>query len=136
MGAYFCQTVLPIRSSLANDFTSDRHRRKGTLAALFTDFNTVPAALKLLAERSDVFTGGIEHEDRRMILEFFSSFVDHIQIARFVDRPLCVVCQVNSLGSLGKWCMTSKRCSPVPTTSALSRLLRAFDQSWQGDGGR
>ena len=36
-------------------------------AVLFVDFEPVAAALKLLAERADVFAFRVEDEDRRMI---------------------------------------------------------------------
>ena len=55
---------------------------------LFVHFQTMPAALKVLAERPHVLPVGIEHEDRRMILLVFVSFVNHIQIAGLVERHI------------------------------------------------
>ena len=43
------------------------------------------ATLKLRAEGFDELACWIEHKDRRMILLISSSFVNHVQVASFVD---------------------------------------------------
>ena len=57
-------------------------------AALVVDFEAVAAALKLLAERADEFAVVVEHEDRRVILLILVPFVDHVQVAGFVERDV------------------------------------------------
>ena len=55
------------------------------LPAFVANLDAVPAPLELLAERADVFAVGIEHEDRRMVLQVGLPFVNHVHAARLVD---------------------------------------------------
>ena len=58
------------------------------LPPLSADFETVTAALKLIAERAHEPALAIEHKNRRMILQIGSSFVDHVQIATSIHSDV------------------------------------------------
>lgn len=55
-------------------------------AIFLVHFEAVAAALEFLAEGADVFALGIEHENGGVVLLILVAFVDHIQIAGFVER--------------------------------------------------
>ena len=55
------------------------------LVALLADLDSVAAPLEFAAEAANEFSGGIEDEDRGVILLVLVPLVDHVEIARGVD---------------------------------------------------